>query len=55
MFLLASSAFQDVNVFTKGEGGYFCIKIPSLVVTTSGTIIAFGGIYFSSRIPIIRN
>ena len=33
---------EKVNVFTKGEGGYFCIKIPDLLLTLNGTLIAFG-------------
>jgi sialidase-1 len=31
-----------VDVFTAGEGGYFCIKIPGMIQTTNGTLIAFG-------------
>jgi sialidase-1 len=31
-----------VDVFTRGEGGYFCIKIPSLTVTPSGALLATG-------------
>lgn len=30
-----------VPVFSKGEAGYFCIKIPALVVTKNGTLLAF--------------
>eukprot|EP01084_Bolivina_argentea_P106603 190717_1 len=33
---------EKVNVFTKGENGYFCIKIPDLILTINGTLIAFG-------------
>eukprot|EP00047_Mylnosiga_fluctuans_P012299 m.25265 g.25265 ORF g.25265 m.25265 type:complete len:408 (+) comp4140_c0_seq1:2557-3780(+) len=35
-------AAPGVDVFTAGEQGYFCIKIPSLVVTPSGALLAFG-------------
>ena len=31
-----------MQVFTRGEGGYFCIKIPTLIALASGTLIAFG-------------
>lgn len=31
-----------VDVFTAGEGGYFCIKIPSLVRLPGGLLLAFG-------------
>src|SRR3989338_9491949 len=31
-----------VDVFSAGEGGYACIKIPSLVCTGNGTLIALG-------------
>jgi len=40
-----SSSFnvsEAVPVFTQGEGGYFCIKIPDLLVTGNGTLLAFG-------------
>eukprot|EP01084_Bolivina_argentea_P106605 190719_1 len=33
---------QKVNVFNKGENGYFCIKIPDIILTTNNTLIAFG-------------
>ena len=32
----------DTVVFTRGENGYFCIKIPSILTTTRGTLLAFG-------------
>ena len=40
---LSSSVFaRDTIVFTHGEGGYFCIKIPSILTTSQGTLLAFG-------------
>ncbi len=33
---------EEVIVFRRGEGGYYCIKIPSLVTTAKGTLLAFG-------------
>ena len=33
---------KEVIVFTRGEGGYYCIKIPSLLTTANGTLLAFG-------------
>ncbi|CAF2774597.1 unnamed protein product [Rotaria sp. Silwood2] len=32
----------DSIVFTRGEYGYFCIKIPSILTTIRGTLLAFG-------------
>ena len=32
----------EVDVFSKGESGYYCIKIPDLLITSSGVYIAFG-------------
>ena len=32
----------DSIVFTRGENGYFCIKIPSILTTSRGTLLAFG-------------
>ena len=31
-----------VDVFNMGEAGYYCIKIPSLLSTINGTLLAFG-------------
>lgn len=39
---LSLSSTINVTVFRRGEGGYYCIKIPSLVSTANGTLIAFG-------------
>jgi hypothetical protein len=36
------SLSEETVVFRRGEGGYYCIKIPSLVATANGTLIAFG-------------
>ncbi|EGD76189.1 exo-alpha-sialidase [Salpingoeca rosetta] len=33
---------QLVDVFKAGEEGYYCIKIPDLVVTGNGSLLAFG-------------
>jgi sialidase-1 len=33
---------KGVDVFTAGESGYYCIKIPALLVTNRGTLLAFG-------------
>ena len=33
---------KEVIVFRRGEGGYYCIKIPSLVTTAKGTLLALG-------------
>eukprot|EP01012_Entosiphon_sulcatum_P053077 TRINITY_DN7299_c0_g1_i1.p1 TRINITY_DN7299_c0_g1~~TRINITY_DN7299_c0_g1_i1.p1 ORF type:complete len:354 (+),score=45.10 TRINITY_DN7299_c0_g1_i1:105-1166(+) len=33
---------NKINVFSADEGGYFCIKIPDLLVTQNSTLIAFG-------------
>ena len=30
-----------VDVFTPGEGGYPCIRIPSIVETSNHTLVAF--------------
>ncbi len=37
-----SSSSAKVDVFVMGEGGYYCIKIPYLLLTSNGTFIAFG-------------
>ena len=36
------SISQETVVFERGEGGYYCIKIPALLTTAKGTLIAFG-------------
>ena len=36
------SISKETVVFSRGEGGYYCIKIPSLLTTAKGTLIAFG-------------
>ncbi|MCZ6680460.1 MAG: sialidase family protein [Candidatus Poribacteria bacterium] len=33
--------FDQKSLFTGGEGGYTCYRIPALVVSTRGTILAF--------------
>lgn len=35
-------SFGQENVFSAGEGGYYCIRIPSLVATLNGSLLAFG-------------
>ena len=32
---------QKITVFTKGEAGYHCFRIPALVMTPGGTTLAF--------------
>ena len=39
---VSSSTGADSLVFTRGESGYFCIKIPTLFTTIRGTLLAFG-------------
>ena len=36
------SVSQQSVVFHRGEGGYYCIKIPTLLTTAKGTLVAFG-------------
>lgn len=38
---LSVAPIDAVAVFSKGEGGYYCHKIPYLLVTSSNTVIAF--------------
>ena len=38
-FFLCSSQF--INVFSKGEAGFYCIKIPDLLVTRNGSFFFF--------------
>ena len=33
---------HPVTVFQRGEGGYYCIKIPVLIATSNDTLLAFG-------------
>ena len=33
--------FEQLTVFSAGEAGYHCFRIPALVVTAEGTILAF--------------
>ena len=41
---VTSTAPSDaVLVFTKGEGGYYCHKIPYLLKTQSNVLIALAG------------
>ncbi|CAF0755347.1 unnamed protein product [Adineta ricciae] len=37
-----NSLGNDTIVFTRGEAGYFCIKIPYILTTAKGTLLAFG-------------
>lgn len=39
---LKFSLEYDSVVFTRGENGYFCIKFPSILTTSKGTLLAFG-------------
>jgi hypothetical protein len=45
---LLSSPEHAVLVFNKGEGGYFCHKIPYLFHTQANTLIALGPLPHSS-------
>ena len=36
------SNFPTVDVFTRGEGVYYCVKIPELLRLASGVLLAFG-------------
>ena len=40
--LIAVKSKEPVVVFSQGENGYCCIKIPDLILTYNGTLIAFG-------------
>jgi sialidase-1 len=43
LFIQINLSFEnDSIVFTRGENGYFCIKIPSILTTARGTLLAFG-------------
>lgn len=42
LLLTPGSIAGDSIVFTRGEAGYFCIKIPSILTTVHGTLLAFG-------------
>lgn len=33
---------EETDVFTHGESGYYCIRIPSILSTVQGTLLAFG-------------
>jgi hypothetical protein len=41
VYTLADRPRDSVVVFAKGEGGYYCHKIPYLYRTLSNTLIAF--------------
>eukprot|EP00050_Salpingoeca_kvevrii_P008576 m.303703 g.303703 ORF g.303703 m.303703 type:complete len:390 (-) comp16122_c0_seq1:124-1293(-) len=40
--LPAPAKETQIEVFTRGEGGYACIKIPYILATRNGTLLAFG-------------
>ncbi|CAF3619397.1 unnamed protein product [Rotaria sp. Silwood1] len=41
--VLTTLSFENETiVFSRGEGGYYCIRIPSLLTTVQGTLLAFG-------------
>ncbi|CAF1280378.1 unnamed protein product [Rotaria sordida] len=43
LFIYIKFSFEtNTIVFTRGEYGYFCIKIPSILTTSQGTLLAFG-------------
>lgn len=37
----ATPMFEALAVFAAGDCGYFCFRIPAVVVTTGGTVLAF--------------
>jgi len=39
--LLFICGHSQTTVYQKGEAGYFCFKIPDLLVLSSGSILAF--------------
>ena len=39
---IQSSLQNETVVFARGEAGYYCIRIPSILTTARGTLIAFG-------------
>jgi len=42
LFSVAAARGQDLNhLFKSGEEGYKCFRIPAIVTTTKGTILAF--------------
>ncbi|CAF3188942.1 unnamed protein product [Rotaria sp. Silwood2] len=41
--VLATLSFENETiVFSRGEAGYYCIRIPSLLITVQGTLLTFG-------------
>jgi hypothetical protein len=34
---------EGVEVFVHGDGGYPCIRTPSIITTDTGTLLAFAG------------
>ena len=41
LLAVCGAAAVVVDVFSMGEGGYFCIKIPYLIALQNGDLIAF--------------
>eukprot|EP01084_Bolivina_argentea_P150314 262516_1 len=41
LFIVLISSFVGVDVFHGGSGGYACYRIPSIMITSNGTLIAF--------------
>eukprot|EP01084_Bolivina_argentea_P265730 450538_1 len=39
--IINSLSYNGVTVFSPGEGGYPCIRVPAIVSTNNGTLIAF--------------
>ena len=33
--------FEEIKLFEKGDQGYFCYRVPVLVTSTQGTVLAF--------------
>src|SRR4051812_3131797 len=41
LFLLLAPFAQDTDVFVSGEGGYHTYRIPAIIATKKGTLLAF--------------
>ncbi|HEY3455766.1 MAG TPA: sialidase family protein, partial [Bryobacteraceae bacterium] len=41
VFAARSASFTQTELFRAGEGGYYTYRVPSLIVTAKGTLLAF--------------